>query len=279
MPNVSDQKSSNSSHNSYTHRATKNFTIIENDLIRSPSLSCKAYKLLCIGLSHSGNWSFNKTQIATCFKEGVHTVEKAMKELRGIGYLHLKAINGPGGKMKGYHWFWFDKPISDEEFKKFHRDGAFPGTGENGQPVNQGALRRPSLKKTKDKEEKKERKKEVSGATPPNPPPPQKKKTSVKENKEKYGPDGLVLLTTLEHTSLQKEIGDKDVEAFIEELNGYIASTGKKYKSHYHTIQNWHRRNLKEGKSNGNNKKYPGKDRSNREGCSDEQNRVYDELF
>ena len=34
----------------------------------------------------------------------------------------------------------------------------------------------------------------------------------------------------------------KTTKDFIERLNNYIGSTGKRYKSHYHTILNWYRK-------------------------------------
>lgn len=109
-------------YNSYTEPSP--FTIITNVLIRSPSLSCKAFKLLCIGLSHSGSWRFNKNQILTCFKEGEHTLDAAMKELRATGHLHIVARSN-GSRFDGHHWFWFKDPLTEVEFKKFYRKGGF----------------------------------------------------------------------------------------------------------------------------------------------------------
>ena len=53
-----------------------NFTMVQNNLIRSSTLSCKAFKLLCIGLSHSGKWTLKKNQIVTYFKEKEHTLDE-----------------------------------------------------------------------------------------------------------------------------------------------------------------------------------------------------------
>lgn len=167
-------------HNSYTHRKRQNFTIIQNDLIRDNSLSCKAFKLLCIGLSHSGSWEFNKSQIATCFKEGSHTVNSAMTELRESGYLHLVAKVSKRGLFDGHAWFWFESPITAEEFKKFHRDGGFQDFGKIRASENDDGIRIPSSKKTNslkeeeeedahthvDKEEPKKEKPLAAGADP-----------------------------------------------------------------------------------------------------------------
>ena len=58
--------------------------------------------------------------------------------------------------------------------------------------------------------------------------------------KHKHGEYNNVLLTDEEFEKLQKEF--KNYKDLIERLSGYIASTGKAYKSHYVTIRNWARR-------------------------------------
>jgi hypothetical protein len=37
------------------------------------------------------------------------------------------------------------------------------------------------------------------------------------------------------------KFGERDTQQRIEDLNNYIGSKGKQYKSHYHTILNWKR--------------------------------------
>ena len=79
----------------------------------------------------------------------------------------------------------------------------------------------------KDKEEEKD----ICDSVPESPPPPAKPK------KHKHGEYQNVLLTDEELQKLQEAF--PDWEERIERLSGYIASTGKKYKSHYATIRNW----------------------------------------
>ena len=62
--------------------------------------------------------------------------------------------------------------------------------------------------------------------------------------KHKYGEYQNVLLTDEEHAKLQKLF--HDLPARIERLSEYIASTGKKYKSHYATIRAWASRDGKQ---------------------------------
>ena len=60
-----------------------------------------------------------------------------------------------------------------------------------------------------------------------------------------------VYLTEEEHQKLIELYGEKNTKEYIETLNDYIESKGKKYKSHYHTILAWHRKDKpKENKYN-----------------------------
>jgi Asp-tRNA(Asn)/Glu-tRNA(Gln) amidotransferase C subunit len=61
-----------------------------------------------------------------------------------------------------------------------------------------------------------------------------------KKQKHKYGEYNNVLLTDEELQKLKAEYSD--FEERIERLSSYVASTGKKYKSHYATIRNWARK-------------------------------------
>lgn len=51
-----------------------------------------------------------------------------------------------------------------------------------------------------------------------------------------------VLLKDDEHDKLVDLMGDNVLQKYIENLNNYIGSKGKRYKSHYHTLRNWYRR-------------------------------------
>lgn len=78
------------------------------------------------------------------------------------------------------------------------------------------------------------------GATPPPFFDSDAKKQKEKQTKHKYGEYNNVLLTDEELTKLKEKI--PNWEDFVERLSSYIASTGKRYKSHYVTMLNWYRR-------------------------------------
>ena len=75
--------------------------------------------------------------------------------------------------------------------------------------------------------------------------PPPKSKKDPKPVKTKYGEYENVLLTDTEIQRLTEQI--PGYESILERLSEYIASTGKKYASHYATIRAWHRRDQEQG--------------------------------
>ena len=70
--------------------------------------------------------------------------------------------------------------------------------------------------------------------------------STPKKIKNKHGEYNNVLLTDDEFEKLAAEF--PDLNERIDNLSGYIASTGKAYKSHYATIRNWARKEKEAGK-------------------------------
>ena len=68
---------------------------------------------------------------------------------------------------------------------------------------------------------------------------------STKQVKHKHGEYANVLLTNDELDKLKAEY--PDWQERIERLSSYVASTGKRYKSHYATIRNWARKDTAKG--------------------------------
>lgn len=76
---------------------------------------------------------------------------------------------------------------------------------------------------------------------------------SAEPAKNSYGEFGNVKMTTAEFEKLVQAEGAERANALIEELSSYLASSGKRYKSHYATLLNWGRRKDKEGEKNADN--------------------------
>lgn len=73
-------------------------------------------------------------------------------------------------------------------------------------------------------------------------------KKPPKPSKHKHGEYNNVLLTDDELDKLKTEYPDWADR--IERLSSYVASTGKRYKSHYATIRNWARKDKEKSKGN-----------------------------
>jgi len=71
---------------------------------------------------------------------------------------------------------------------------------------------------------------------------------SPPNDKKAYGEFKNVLLSDEEHQKLRDRFNHQTTE-LIERLSSYLASTGKRYKSHYATILSWTQRDDKERKS------------------------------
>lgn len=69
-----------------------------------------------------------------------------------------------------------------------------------------------------------------------------------KDNKEKKLYMECVYLSDEEYEKLLSQYKEAGTKQRIENLNLYIMSKGKKYKSHYHTILSWERKNDKQDK-------------------------------
>lgn len=82
----------------------------------------------------------------------------------------------------------------------------------------------------------------------------QKIKTKNKKEiiKEKFGEFDNVLLSPEEFDKLKVRFGEQ-TESYIERLSNYVASTGKRYKSHYATILNWAEKDSQNNKIGGEN--------------------------
>jgi len=71
------------------------------------------------------------------------------------------------------------------------------------------------------------------------------KDTAKPEKQKKNTFHDCVKLTKEEYEKLVDSFGINNTESKIQSLNDYIMSTGKRYKSHYHTILSWSRKDGK----------------------------------
>lgn len=92
----------------------------------------------------------------------------------------------------------------------------------------------------KNKKAKKEKESKKIGGVGENSPAPAAPRQSP--GKESFGEFGNVRLTVEEEEKLAQRLGKGQLGEYITRLDGYLESSGKRYKSHYATILNWHRK-------------------------------------
>ena len=104
-------------------KRTKNFTVLNNDLIRDSRLSFKARGLLQYMLSMPDDWKFYVSELAKhSSKEGEGAIRSAITELEEAGYMRRIRKRGKGGKFEAVDWEVLDEPAFSPHVKKPHVD-------------------------------------------------------------------------------------------------------------------------------------------------------------
>lgn len=204
------------------------------------------FKLLCLagkqnnsGVFLMGRIAYTDKMLATIFRMKESSVSLALRTFEEFGMIEIidGVITIPN---------WNKHQSLDSYEKKKERDRLYQAERRaNQRALVKGSSDKSSDSKTtqssdvaiSDKEEERERELEeerediYSGGAANSPP---------KKVKHKYGEYKNVLLTDDELDKLKSEYSDYADR--IERLSSYIASTGKRYKSHYATIRNWARK-------------------------------------
>jgi transposase len=208
-----------------------------------PKLKPAAFKILMCFCRKTFGWhktsdAISKNQIIKCTGMSKNTIQVAIEELEKEGLLSTRKLQDEYGNKPNTYLLNVIKPedkiYSDPgQLLEGGRSIIDPGVG---QILTQGVgqLLTPQKKDiTKEtyKEEKEYKKKSDAKASG----------VSVSSSSFlQFGSDKLVKLSQEEFEKLKDSI--PSLKELIEELNDYLGSTGKKYKSHYSTLKSWHRR-------------------------------------
>lgn len=225
------------------HDSEHPFTIIANSLLRDAYLSFEALGLLCYLLSHSSKWRTRRSVICKERGIGKDKLKRLFDELITKGYMKMVWFNGENGYREVSYWF-----SERSQFKKCLPEAENPHTVlprvDNPGTKEEQDLRITIYKKPKENIYTKEK---------PKYPIVEKDTENIKSSNEEIASSSsslcaplilgeiykLVRLSPKQLESLIGEIGEDKAKYWIEELDGYIASTGKKYKNHLATIRNW----------------------------------------
>jgi len=192
----------------------RNFTIFPNDIIYDKELSLKAKGLLLLLLSRPDEWEFYMNEITKHSKDGKDSVRGGLNELFRSGYMEKKRVkDAETGHFTG--WEYIVRNTKNTEIGN-------PDVG------------KPAIINTEEENNTEKREYKAPAEKPLVP-------------KDSYGEDLAVKLTYEEHAKLIAKLGTKRAERYIASLNDYLCSTGKRYKSHYHTILGWVRKDEERG--------------------------------
>lgn len=203
-----------------------NYTTMCNYHLRDQNLSLKAKGLLSLFLSLPDEWHYSVRGITAICREGVDSVNSALRELEEAGYLIRSQKRQENGRMGEIVYVIYEMP-----------DGASPDAGdpdtgkpytENPDTVKSDPENPPGI--NKDRTSKEESSTEINN-----------KRESKRPVRHRYGQYQNVLLTDEEMEKLMNEYPN-DYQKRIERLSEYMASTGKIYKNHLATIRSWARR-------------------------------------
>ena len=195
----------------------RNYTTICNESLRNPNLSLKAKGLHAMCISFPDDWKFTINGLAKFCRDGRDGVNSAVKELEKVGYIKREQTRCANGRMGNCDYTIFeqlpcrDSPCTENPYT------VIPSTEE---PITENPILLSTNKLSKEKLNK------------------DKRKESPRHH---YGQYQNVILSDEEFSKLQSEFSH-DYEERIEQLSGYMASTGKNYKNHLATIRNWAKR-------------------------------------
>lgn len=93
--------------------SAKQYTIINNHLLKNTDLSLKAKGLLCLMFSLPEDWNFSTKGLTSIVKDGERSVRSTLKELEDNRYLTRKPIHD-GAHIIDWEYQIFEAPYNQE---------------------------------------------------------------------------------------------------------------------------------------------------------------------
>jgi hypothetical protein len=102
------------------------YVSISNKLAQNNNLSWEALGLMTYLLSLPDNWKIHLNHLCKIRKAGRVVITRILNELKDAGYIKLRKL----GFKKGWEYFLFESPASEEEFEVFKQEKASTDTFE-----------------------------------------------------------------------------------------------------------------------------------------------------
>lgn len=106
------------------------FTRISKDIVFDSRISWKAKGILLYAFSRPEDWTFYKKEMRQHASDGREAFDSGIAELKKYGYIHTLKKRKENGMFCGFEWFFFEDPITDEEFQKIITEEENPTFGQ-----------------------------------------------------------------------------------------------------------------------------------------------------
>ncbi len=197
------------------------------------------FKLLCLagkqnnsGVFQMGQMPYTDEMFATIFRRPLNTVRLALRTFEQFGMVEIinNTVTIPNwGKHQNIDQIEAKNAYMKKYMREYREKQKQISSGESNCKANSKANVSSADKIREEEIREDEIRGDIVEASPP------------KLTRHKYGLYENVLLTDEDYQKLQEEF-PHDYSVRIERLSEYIASTGKKYKSHLATIRAWARK-------------------------------------
>lgn len=97
---------------------TKNYTVMSNYHLRDQNLSCKACGLLSKMLSLPEEWDYTSKGLARICKNGIDSLNSALRELEAHGYLVRRRLRAKNGQLGDIEYTIYERPQVVPETEK-----------------------------------------------------------------------------------------------------------------------------------------------------------------
>jgi len=199
------------------------YVLLNKKFLDNRKLSFKAKGLLSYLLSKPDDWKFYVEYLKDVSMDGLHSTSQAFLELIKYKYIKKERKRNKQGQFKGFDYTVFEKPYTEIQLSE-------NGLSENG--LSDTDNPKTGYPKT---DNRKLLINDITNNDTTNNNLSNKK--SIKPTKKKYG--DFVFLSDNEYNKLVSEYNKEKVQSFIEKLDNYKGSRGKKYKSDYRAILLW----------------------------------------
>ena len=198
------------------------------------------FKLLCLagkqnnsGVFQMGQMPYTDEMFATIFRRPLNTVRLALKTFEQFGMIEIihNTVTIPNwGKHQNIDQIEAKNAYMKKYMREYREKQKLISSGETNCKTNSKTnVSSADTIREEEIREDESRGENIEDTAPP------------KSTRHKYGLYENVLLTDEEYKKLTEEF-PHDYTERIDRLSEYIASTGKKYKSHLDTIRSWARK-------------------------------------